>query len=204
MIQETTYQNRKADTYFAHVKQTKTGALTYYASKTRDAAKAVALPTEFEFYESPTAAVSIRRRLFSDITDVEHAAVGLAVAELCTVALDTVKLDRTKSSLVVWLADEPFTAQDEACGMTPNKTVFPLLFASSRLRHMQFKAMLRFTPVSPRETKAQANRQFLAERYCWRGSVDDWIPIGSGSLNQLLRKFIPHLGKISFYELIRG
>jgi hypothetical protein len=204
MINETTYQNRRGDTYFAHVKQTKTGALTYYAAKTRDAAKAAVLPPEFEFYESPTTAVSIRRRLVSDVTDVEHEAVGLAVDALCTVALDTVKLDRTKSSVVVWLADEPFTAQDEAYGMVPNKAAFPLMFASARLRRMQFMAVMRFTPVSPRETKAQATRQFFAERYCWRGSVDAWIPIGSGSLNELLKKFIPHLGKDSFFELLRG
>ena len=204
MIDESTYQNRRGDTYFAHVKQTKTGALTYYAAKTRDAAKAAVLPTEFEFYENPTTAVSIRRKLVSDVTDVEHKAVSLAVDALCTVALDTVKLDRTKSSLVVWLAGEPFTERDEADGMAPNKAAFPMRFASARLRQMQFMAVLRFTPVSPRETKAQATRQFFAERYCWRGSVDDWLPIGSGSLNQLLGNFIPHLGKDSFYELIRG
>ena len=137
MIQETTYQNRKADTYFAHVKQTKTGALTYYASKTRDAAKAVALPTEFEFYESPTAAVSIRRRLFSDITDVEHAAVGLAVAELCTVALDTVKLDRTNYNLPGNLPSLPAPSAQRRKGGVP-------------LELAQASRMIKMTKTKPR------------------------------------------------------
>ena len=45
-------------------------------------------------------------------------------------------------------------------------------------------------------------RLFLPERYCFRGSVDRWIPIGGpDKIEKLAAKFLPHLGRESFYEL---
>jgi hypothetical protein len=46
-------------------------------------------------------------------------------------------------------------------------------------------------------------RLFLAERFCFRGAVDDWIDIG-GPPQELviaIRKFIRHLGSDSLFEL---
>jgi hypothetical protein len=39
-------------------------------------------------------------------------------------------------------------------------------------------------------------------RYCFRGSVEDWISIGSpDQLKKLAATFLKHLGKDFFYEL---
>jgi hypothetical protein len=47
-----------------------------------------------------------------------------------------------------------------------------------------------------------AQRVFRPERYCFRGSVEDWISIGeSDRLRNLTAKFLKHLGSESFYEL---
>ena len=42
-----------------------------------------------------------------------------------------------------------------------------------------------------------------AERFCFRGSVDDWIDIGGPAqkLPVLLKKFVKHLGKESLFEI---
>ena len=43
---------------------------------------------------------------------------------------------------------------------------------------------------------------FAPERYCFRGSVDDWISIGDADkLQRLAEKCIKHLGRESFYEV---
>ncbi len=48
----------------------------------------------------------------------------------------------------------------------------------------------------------QEQRLFLPERYCFRGSVKDWISIGNvGDLASLCRRYLGHLGKDSIYEL---
>jgi len=56
--------------------------------------------------------------------------------------------------------------------------------------------MMRFILVDAKE------RIFEVERYCFRGSIDDWIFIGgSCNLKELAEKYCKHLGRMSFYEL---
>ena len=46
------------------------------------------------------------------------------------------------------------------------------------------------------------DRIFIAERFCSRGSINDWIPIGdAGNLSELSWKYIRHINNDSFYEL---
>lgn len=59
--------------------------------------------------------------------------------------------------------------------------------------------MLRFILVDEDEKE----RFFGVERYCFRGSIDDWIPLGGTcDLEELAKKYCRHLGRMSFYELI--
>lgn len=56
--------------------------------------------------------------------------------------------------------------------------------------------MMRFILVDAEE------RVFEVERYCFRGSIDDWVFIGgSDNLKELAEKYCKHLGRMSFYEL---
>jgi hypothetical protein len=59
-----------------------------------------------------------------------------------------------------------------------------------------FYQMLRFTLV---DEKA---RSFSADRWCFRGSIDDWFPLDCGELRKLVEKYCRHLGKDSFFELM--
>ncbi len=61
-----------------------------------------------------------------------------------------------------------------------------------------FTPMFRFVLVDPEQ------RLFVAERFCFRGSVDDWIGLRQGGpapLKDLLGKYVKHFGEESFYEL---
>ena len=45
-------------------------------------------------------------------------------------------------------------------------------------------------------------RPFAPERYCFRGSVDDWITIGPPEpIQRLADKYLKHLGRESLFEL---
>lgn len=59
-----------------------------------------------------------------------------------------------------------------------------------------YHQMLRFTLV---DDKA---RWFSVDRWCFRGSIDDWFPLGDGYLPKLVEKYCGHLGKESFFELM--
>jgi hypothetical protein len=60
-----------------------------------------------------------------------------------------------------------------------------------------YQKVLRFTLIN------DDCRKFAAERWCFRGSIDDWIPVsGCGDLAQLVQRYAAHIGKESFYELM--
>ncbi len=59
-----------------------------------------------------------------------------------------------------------------------------------------YMAMMRFILID------KTTREFEVERYCFRGSIDDWIGLDrSTDLKQLAKKYCFHLGKESFYDL---
>jgi len=59
-----------------------------------------------------------------------------------------------------------------------------------------YQKVLRFTLID------EDRRNFAAERWCFLGSIDDWIPLSnSGDLSKLVQRYGPYIGKDSFYEL---
>ena len=62
-----------------------------------------------------------------------------------------------------------------------------------------YMKVLRFTLVD------EEKRTFSVQRWCFRGSIDDWIDLWSsghhGKLLDLVRKFCPHIGQDSFFDL---
>jgi hypothetical protein len=73
---------------------------------------------------------------------------------------------------------------------------------SSRVRNAIARS-LSYTPMMQLVLEDVKTREFVVERWCFRGSVDDWIPLtDSLNLKELVRKYASHLGKESFYDLI--
>jgi len=70
-----------------------------------------------------------------------------------------------------------------------------------RLRAQQ-ERRAQFTPVLRFILADAEQRTFYAERWCYLGSVDDWIQVGSrGSLERLAHQLIPRLGSERFFEV---
>jgi hypothetical protein len=77
-----------------------------------------------------------------------------------------------------------------------------LPFARSARAEETLSSFAYFMPMMRFVLADQERRLFLAERYCFRGSVDDWIVISAeDALDRLVRQFVRHLGRESFYEL---
>ncbi len=59
-----------------------------------------------------------------------------------------------------------------------------------------------YTPIMRFILTDKQKRIFTAERFCFRGSIDDWIIIGKpDSLVNLLETHLHHLGKDTYYDL---
>jgi hypothetical protein len=59
-----------------------------------------------------------------------------------------------------------------------------------------YQKVLRFTLVD------EDARRFAVERWCFLGSIDNWVHLsGVGELAMLVERYVPHIGKESFFEL---
>ena len=63
-----------------------------------------------------------------------------------------------------------------------------------------YMKVMRFTLVDEKD------RTFRVQRWCFRGSIDRWIDLwesgGKGKLSDLVKRFCPHIGQESFFELM--
>jgi len=124
--------------------------------------------------------VEFARRLLQEHAGVPHTLVDVEKDSLVVYAAD----DRDLKRMVAALKELTFghlSAKDEAWLKT----------------RLQFEKLLRFTLID------EQHRLFSAERWCFRGSIDDWIHVGlrPGSLETLITSLAPHLGQESFFEL---
>ena len=66
--------------------------------------------------------------------------------------------------------------------------------------YRNYLKVMRFTLVDEKD------RTFRVQRWCFRGSIDQWIDLwmsgSEGKLSDLVKKFCPHIGQESFYELM--
>lgn len=187
------HTNRKGDCYTLFEGRAKTGKPKYFVSRKPSASGEPIgqIPEGYEIYENPNAGVSVRRIQPRVITDEEETLIKRLVGENKHLQFSKVEIERKR--LVIYTAESnlsELTARFIAVRRTPEE------IHATEYRHACFTAMLRFTLEDKDE------RLFLAERYCFRGSVDDWIYLdGPSPLNELANKFIPHLGRESFFHL---
>jgi hypothetical protein len=191
------YVNRRGDRYYIFEGKTKTGKPKYFASKSATSQKGVpvdALPAEFEIYEHPSnSTVSVRRVKASRVLAEERELVDRLAVELSAYSCLQAVVDGDR--IVIYTPDrDPLAAaatMAELFGSAPAGT------AEWTRRNTSYRAEMRFT-------LADADRRlYTAQRYCYRGSVEDWIWIGGPSpLEPLAQKLVAHLGRESFYELM--
>jgi hypothetical protein len=121
------------------------------------------------------------------ITDLEKQIVLSALKK--NKDIDYFIVDVRKNYITIYTANNVFDPDD-----------YPAYMQEQILRNMHkflnYMEELRFGLVDAN------NRYFVAERFCYRVSIDDWIMISTPDrLNNLVDQFVSHLGKDSFYEI---
>jgi hypothetical protein len=86
-------------------------------------------------------------------------------------------------------------------GMTYEQQVLSISGLADRIR-AERERYAQFTPVLRFILADAERRTFRVERWCYLGSIDDWIDVGPmGPLDRLARQLIPKLGTERFFEL---
>jgi hypothetical protein len=188
-----THVNAKGKTYYLHQGTTKTGKPKYHFAMKSDGNLADSIPEGFEIYENPNAQVFLRRIPPKIITDEERQIVEDGMQKYAGV--QDYKIDVKGKAIVVYTADQDVdTLAALFKDFHPDPKTNPELMRTLR-RVIQYSPMIQFIL----DDKDQ--RLFRAQRYCFKGSIDDWIDIDHGKLAKLVRGYVQHLGNESYFEL---
>jgi hypothetical protein len=193
-----TYTNRKGVTYTLCRTTTKTGKARYVFVRDPTGRETVAkIPEGWEIRESVNGIVSLAQAREYHLLPEE--------VEVVQAALDAhpkthnYRLDVKPERLVIYEREGPdadalFEAL-QSCGGVGVSSDLKQRLRDDLERYSRFTSILRFI-LTDAET-----RDFRAERWCFRGRIDDWIFVDSGKLADLAETLIPTLGTDAFFEL---
>lgn len=187
------YLNRKGRKYYLHEGKTKTGKPKYFFSMKSEGNLIDNIPTGYEIYENPNAQVFLRIPPQQVITPEEINIVREGVKKYSEVEYFLV--DVKDKHIIVYLSDQNVEILMEIASFTPGKNTDQIKAAIMK--------SLSYTPMMQFVLNNAKTREFIVERWCFRGAVDDWILLDhSDSLTELVKTYTPHLGKESFYDLM--
>ncbi len=183
--------NRRGQKYYLHQGNTKTGKPKYFFSMKSEGTLVQTIPDGFEIYENPNAQLFIQRIQPKIITDDEIATVEKGMKKFSS--LQHYQIVIKKDNIYLYTPDQEANNLSE---LYSSISFGRSDIQSSINRTITYSAMLKFVLID------EQKRIFTTERFCFLGSVDDWIYIGnSDTLQKLVEKYVKHLGKDSFYEL---
>ena len=190
------FTNRKGFTYFLNKGVTKTGKPRYYFAREQKGEPVDEIPTGYEIEESVNAIVSLVKTRPQLIRTEESASVEAALK----------KHHKAKNYRIAIKNDQIVIYEGLGGGMDSLRIILGqaglnIERVEERLQE-ELDRYTQFTPVMRFILDDQETREFHAERWCYRGSIDDWIYAGhSGKINSLAKKLIPTLDTDEFYEL---
>jgi hypothetical protein len=193
------YENRMGDVYYLQEGKTRTGKPTYYTGRKIKGTPLAAMPEGHEFYERPdTGQVVVRKVPPSPITEFERKQTEDIVRRAGGLKHFVVHIEG--NALVVYTPSHSPADTDDLIERLAGPSFGGARAAEYRdkwIKESQYMKMLRFKLVNP------DTREYRAERWCFRGSIDDWIMLaGSGSLAKVVEQYAKHLHRESFFELM--
>jgi hypothetical protein len=191
-----TYTNRKGSTYTLCRTTTKSGKPRYaFVRDPTGRAVMDALPEGWEIRESLNGVVSLAQAREQHLLPEEIAAVRAALD--AHPRAHNYRLDVKPERLVIYEGEGPDLEEllnlfGANFGLTPGKR--------QELRG-ELAQRGRFTPILRFILNDTETRDFRADRWCFRGRIDDWIFVDSGQLADLAPRLVPKLGTEAFLDL---
>jgi len=191
-----TYTNRRGKTYILCQGRTKTGKPRYYFAREPKGEPLDDIPEGYEIRENVNGLVSLAKARPRKILPEEVAAIEAVLK--CHPRSRSYRVDVKHKRIVIYerlgLNAEDLFSQMGSLGQLFSHRAGEL--QESLNRHAQFSPVMRFT------LDDEENRSFYAERWCYRGRIDDWIHISSSSsVKEIASELVPTLGTDSFFEL---
>lgn len=193
------HKNCFDEEYFLHEGKTKTGKPKYFFSKKKDGDDLPdAIPDGYEIYERPGGRVYLRKFQKTPILKNELEYVQEKIAS-CVDQEDEKAYRQLRSSLGAHVPG--FLSSDRMAFVDKFRTRFEAEIRGKEI--IVYRVKGDGMPIMKFALADESTREFIAYRWCFKGSIDDWIMIGlPGQLKKLADKYCPTLGTDDFYELI--
>lgn len=170
--------------------KTSTGKDKFFFSTKTEGVLAKKIPNGFEVYETVDSLVFLRRKTARIIQEDEFALIQSFLDRIRGKSI--FKAEIKKNMIVIHQADESFGWAE----------MLPPWIDAAKAETLKAK-FASYQPVMRFVLEQKEKRLFRPERFCFRGSVDDWIVLGlPAPLKKLSAEFLKHLGKDSFYDLM--
>src|SRR5271157_1562139 len=189
------YTNRKGSTLYLCQGTTKTGKVRYYFAREPKGNKPEKIPAGYEIRESVNGVISLVKVRPQLIPTDEVALVEEALKRHPAGSNYRVAVKNTQ--IIIYEAVGPDVDQILALF---GKSI-PLRPGAVEQLKAQFDRTRQFTPVMRFILVDRDKRAYVAERWSYSGSIDDWIDINrSGKISKLASQLIPTLGTDEFFE----
>ena len=184
-----TYRSRTGKTYYLHTGPKRGGGVQHFFTTKSTGSLAECVPDGFEIYETVNGQVYLRRtrpKLIGD-EELDLLRSGLAKPR----AGCRYKVEANGNTVTVHESQDRLGALSALLPpLSPHRQ------ESIEEQFAHYQPILRFLLID------SERRLFAPERFCFRGSVDDWISIGPpDTLRKLAARNLKHVGQDSFYEL---
>jgi hypothetical protein len=191
-----TYTNRQGRTYYLCQGLTKTGKPRYYFARELKGEPMEQVPEGYEIRENVNGLVFLAKVRPVQILPGEVTAVEAAVQR--HPKAHNYRIDVRDNRIEVY---ERVGADLEELVPALQRMGAPIGGRTEELRRV-LEQGARFSPVLRFILVDEGKRTFRAERWCYLGSIDDWIDVGpTGRVHRLARKLIPRLGTDAFFGL---
>lgn len=191
-----TYTNRKGFKYFLNKGVTKTGKPRYAFAREQKGEPVNEVPQGYEIEESVNGIVSLVKFRHKLIPYEESACVD-----------DELKRHPKARNYRIAVKDK-YIIVYEKIGWNVDKMLkifdgfLPVLPGARERFEEEGDRNAQFTPVMRFILDNQETREYHAQRWCYLGSIDDWIHVGrSGKIDQLAKELTPKLGTDDFFEI---
>lgn len=185
------YINRRGKKYYLHEGKTKTGKPKYFFSMKPEGFLVDTLPVGYEIYENPNAQVFLRKTIPQLVEPEEIAIVQAGVKKYAK--LEYFMVDVKGSHIIIYLCDQNVDGLMDLITSTGKDTT---AIKDRLVQSFSYSPMMQFVLTGVK------TREFRVERWCFLGSVDNWLFLdASTDLKALVKKYVRHLGQDSFFEL---
>lgn len=182
---------RSGKTYYLHAIAGANGKTRSFFSTSSEGLLAPSIPDGYEIYENVNAQVFLRRKTIPLIQDDEIDLIRTALGKQGPEWKHKVEIK--KAMIVIHQAGQDYDALERR---------FSSWMDGAKMERFKIQSAT-YMPIMRFILQDNEKRIFWTERYCFRGSIDDWIRIGQpGKLTALSKQFIKHLGRESFFELM--